>query len=302
MWKKHHWLMAEAGEDGGAGGGGTGDDGSGANSNGGDGQAAAGQQGQEGQQQAPASTQTILKAGEAGSETTPSEYIPEKFHVTKDDGTLDIEASARKMAENYGNLEKRLGTGDVPPKEASEYKIEPPEAMGEYKAADDPQMQGFLKDAHKAGLTQGQLDVVMKHYFQAVPQLAGAFQQVDQQQAAESLQKVWGTDEKEFQRHAGLAHVAASAAAERAGVSMEEIEAAGLGNNPVFLRLMSALGSEFKEDKGAGKTSFSTFGEEDVRKLETSEAYTNPRHPEHERVSQRVRQYYERKHGTTPVA
>lgn len=301
MWKKHHWVMAEAGENGaggGDGGGGTEGDGSAGNDAGSGEQGAAGQ---EGQQQAQGN-QSVLKRGEEGGEPTPSEYIPEKFHVQKEDGTLDIEASARKMAENYGNLEKRLGTGDVPPKEASEYKIEPPESMGEYKASDDPQMQSFLAEAHKAGITQGQLDVIMQHYFQAVPQLAGAFQQVDQQQAMESLQKVWGADDKEFQRHAGLAHVAASAAAERAGVSMEEIEAAGLGNNPVFLRLMSALGSEFKEDKGAGKTSFSTFGEDDVRTLETSEAYTNPRHPEHELVSKRVRAYYERKHGTTPVA
>lgn len=292
-------VMQEAGPDGGAGGGGTAADGS-AGSEGapvaGAGAADAGNAG------ATPVAGSLLKQGEGGAEPLPQEFIPEKYRVTKEGGDFDLEASARKLADAHGNLERRLGTGDVPPKEVGEYKVAPPESMGDYKASDDPTMQGFLADAHKAGITQGQLDVIMKHYFEAVPQLAGAFQQVDQQQATEQLQKVWGKSEAEFKRHAGLAHSGAAAAAERAGVTMEEIEQAGLGNNPTFLRLMSAIGSEFQEDAGPGKTSFRSFGEEDVQQLMLSDAYKNPRHPEHASVSARVKGYFERKHGKEAVA
>lgn len=295
MWKRSFRVMQEAPGDGGAGGGDT---------------AAAGSAGSDAAVASPAVAPaapatpagSLLKQGEGGTGALPQEFIPEKFRVTKEDGAFDLDASARKLADNYANLEKRVGTGDLPPKDVAEYKIEPPESMGEYKAGEDPTMQGFLADAHKAGLTQGQLDVVMKHYFQAVPQLAGAFQQVDQQQATEQLQQVWGKDEKEFRRNAGLAHVATSAAIERAGLTMDQVEQAGLGNNPVFLRMMSALGAEFQEDAGPGKTSFRSFGEDDVQQLMLSDAYKNPRHPEHDKVSAQVRGYFERKHGTQAVA
>lgn len=288
-----HRVMQEAGaEDGGGGGGGTGADGSVGND--------AGQTQDNGSQQQPAGS--LLKQGEGGSEPLPQEFIPEKYRVSKEGGEFDLEASARKMAEAHGHLEKRLGSGDIPPKEASEYKIAAPEAFKDYDASDDPMMQAFLADGHKAGLTQGQLDVIMDHYFKMVPALAGAAQQLDLQQATEALEKTWGTDQREFQRNAGLAHAATRAGAERAGLSMDEVEAAGLGNNPVFLRLMAAMGSEFQEDTGPGKSGMQVFGEDQVQELMLSEAYRNDRHPDHAKVSERVRAYFERKHGTRSVA
>ncbi|SEI78795.1 hypothetical protein [Achromobacter sp. NFACC18-2] len=293
MWKRSYRVMQEAGADG----GGTGADGS------------AGNDGAATPPAAPAAAAapaapagSLLKQGEGATEALPQEFIPEKFRVTKEDGAFDLDASARKLADNYANLEKRVGTGDLPPKEVGEYKIEPPEFLAEYKAGEDPSMQAFLADAHKAGLTQGQLDVVMKHHFEGAQKMAQGFQTLDQQQATEQLQQVWGKDEKEFRRNAGLAHAATSAAIERAGLTMEQVEQAGLGNNPVFLRMMSALGAEFQEDAGPGKTSFRSFGEDDVQQLMLSDAYKNPRHPEHEKVSAQVRGYYERKHGTRAVA
>ncbi len=295
-----HRVMQEAGEDGGGAGGGTGADGSGGNdgapAGGANAPATAGGDGA-----APAAL-SLLKQGEGGADPLPQEFIPEKYRVTKEGGDFDLEASARKLADAHGHLEKRLGTGDVPPKEMGEYKVQPPETMADYKAAEDPAMQAFLADAHKAGLTQAQLDVVMKHHFEGAQKMAQGFQALDLQQATEQLQKVWGKDEATFHRNAGLAHAGAAAAAERAGVSMDEIEAAGLGNNAVFLRLMSAIGSEFQEDAGPGKTSFRAFGEDDVQQLMLSDAYKNPRHPDHAKVSERVRTYFERKHGKEVVA
>src|SRR6478736_10297497 len=110
MWKKRFPLMNEAGaaDAGGSGGGDPGAGGSVVND-----QPAGGE--------APASTTPPAAAAPATQPTnllkqgveepTPTEFIPEKYRVTKDDGTLDIEASARKLAEAHGSLEKRLGSG-----------------------------------------------------------------------------------------------------------------------------------------------------------------------------------------------
>jgi hypothetical protein len=46
-------------------------------------------------------------AGEPGA----NDWLPEKFRVMGEDGKLSIESSARKLAENYTHLEKRMGSG-----------------------------------------------------------------------------------------------------------------------------------------------------------------------------------------------
>ena len=42
--------------------------------------------------------------------------------------------------------------------------------------------------------------------------------------------------------------------------------------------------------------------EDDISSLMLSDAYMNQRHPDHENVSEKVRKYYERKHGTEAAA
>lgn len=294
MWKRNMFvrLMAEAGADGGAGGG----DGAAAAA----GADAAAQAGSDAAAQgadapAAAATASALKQGEGADAAQPS--IPEKYQVKREDGTLDIEASSSKLAEAYTHLEKRFGSGDLPPKDASEYKIEVPEAMGDYVPGDDPTMQSFLADAQKAGMTQAQMQVVMDHYFKAAPALAGAGATHSAEQATGELRKVW-TTEGDLRRNSGLAFQATSAAIERAGVTMEDVERAGLGNNPVFIRLMAGLGAEFQEDKGVQGAAFKHLSQDDIRALEASEAYTDPKHADHKKVSEQIRTYYQRQHGT----
>ena len=67
---------------------------------------------------APAPTGSVLDSGNTGND-----YIPEKYRTNKEDGTLDLEASSRKVAEAYKQLETRFGSGDVPPKTADEYAV-----------------------------------------------------------------------------------------------------------------------------------------------------------------------------------
>jgi hypothetical protein len=244
---------------------------------------------------APAAS--VLASGAAPGGDLPPDFIPEKLRVNKEDGTLDLDASSRKMADAYGALEKRFGAGDVPPKEASEYTITVPDALKEaFDPATDVGMQGFLSGALEQGMTQKQVDFVMSQYFEMAPTLAAGAQQFDQETATAELKKTWATD-ADFSRNVKNAYVGANAAAQKAGLNVEEVMSpGGLGNNPLFLRLMAALGPEFNEDPGAG--SMGTTSREDVDTLMTSEAYSNPRHADHAKVSAKVKAYFDRKHGT----
>lgn len=294
MWIKHK-LMAPEGD---------------GSSGGGDGGAAAGAEnapGADTQEQGQEQSGSVLGTGQNAPEATPSEFIPEKYHVKGENGELDIQASARKLAEAYGHLSKKMGGDGAPPASADAYEIAVPDEIKgtlEEKGIDikaDPEIKDFLGRAHAAGMTQDQIDVVMGEYFKLAPQIANGSMILDQRAATDQLKEVWPTD-SDFNRNTHLAYTATAAAIERAGVSMEEVEAAGLGNNPVFLRLMAALGSEFQEDNAPGGTVHKSFGEDDITKLEMSEAYSNPKHPDHEKVSKQVRNWYERKHGTEAVA
>jgi hypothetical protein len=99
----------------------------------------------------------------------PAEFIPEKFRVMSGEA-LDVEASARKMAESYNQLQARMGTGDVPPKGADEYTITVPDAFKESFVEDD-RTKAFRSDALAAGLTQKQFDFVIGKYFAVAPEL-----------------------------------------------------------------------------------------------------------------------------------
>ncbi len=250
--RNKHVFMAEAGDGtaGGSGGGaaGAGDAGAGAAAGAGQGGAngAAGGAGA-----APGSVLATGKDAGAGGQGAsggaaagPNDWIPEKYRVSKADGALDIEASARKVAEAHRHLEQKLGSGDVPPKTAEEYapKVELDGFnWDEFKA--DPEMQGFLKSAHSKGITNDQLSFVLAEYLQRAPSLVQGAKQLDDKAATAELRQEWKTD-TEFKQNVGLAFKAFSAFASEADrARIDEI-----GNNPVALRLLANIGKEMQED------------------------------------------------------
>lgn len=293
LWRKRHVFMDQANEGGAAGGaatetGGTGG-GAGPESN-----AAGAGDGQGGT--SSTSSASVLAAGAAATGGQPTEFIPEKLRVTKEDGSLDLEASARKLAEVYANAEKRLGSGDVPPKTAEEYAVTVPDAFKEaWKPEEDQAFKDFRAKAHEAGLTQKQLDLVMGQYFELAPKLVAGAATMDANAATAELKKDWAT-EADFNRNIRNAYVGANALAQKAGLTVDEIMTSPLGNDPRFLKLMAAIGPEFNEDTPPGGEQISN--QEDIDTLIRSEAYNNPKHADHARVSEKVRKYYERKYGT----
>ncbi len=281
-------LMDEAGSAGGAGAVAAGADGAGAAG----GDAAAG-----------GAAGSALAAGAAGAAPA-FDWLPEKYRVNAADGALDLSASAQKLAGGYGELAKRMGDGGAPPATAAEYTVTVPDALKE-KVGDlskDELFTKFRDDMHGLGLSQKQFDGIMGRYLELVPALVAGGQQYSAESATADLKKVW-TDDTSFQKNVGLAYRAGNAVASAAGMSFDDLEKAGLANNPTFIRLMASLGPEFAEDAPPGAASSAgLMTEDDVKKLMISEANTNTKHPDHKATRARIDAYYNRKYGNTPVA
>lgn len=229
----------------------------------------------------------------------PHDWISDKFRVAGDDGAVNIEASARKMAEAYGNLEKRFGSGDVPPADVSGYKITVPEAHAEVLAGWDPAadqaLQGFLAKGHKLGMTQPLADLVVGEYGRVMAEVKGMQTSPDMQadQTAAALREVW-KDDAEFDRNVGLSYQAGTKLAAKLGVEFDEFNAA-LGNNPMFLRLAAALAPEMQEDTPqgtqAGDQPVGDFKAQ-VATLNAEKAALPEKDPRREQIQQRLNALY----------
>lgn len=293
-------LLAEAGEGAGAGGGAAGDAGAGAT--GGTGAGATGATGAD-------PTGSVLATGAAGTgggaaatgtaatggAVDPFAFVPEKFRVLKDDKTLDLEASARKVEEHRSHLEKRLGAGDIPPKTAEEYKINVPEKLAATFKADelakDPMMVQFMKDAHAAGMTQKQIDFAIGGYLERAPQLAGQLQELKAADCTTQLKADWKTDE-DFSKNVQAAYKAGEA---YAGKDFEGI-LKDYGNDPRVIRMLANVGKELGEDTSASAEA-NTSTAEDIAALQKSKAYWDPKDPTHEIVKGKVAAHYNAMHG-----
>jgi hypothetical protein len=252
----------------------------------------------------PAAAPSLLATGAgegapaAGNPADPFGWLPEKHRVLGEDKTLNVEASAKKLAEAYTGLEKRLGDVGMPPKTAEEYKPEGlPETVKIDELMADPGTKSFLKKCHAKGMTNAQVSEVLAFGLQEwAPQLLKSDATQTAETATAALREAW-TDEGAFKENISLAYKAATTVASKAGFSYEDLAAAGLDNNPTFIRLMAALGPEIGEDKSPTGSAPSPDEAQTIRNLEASEAYKNPKHPEYERVSAQVRAFYQRKYA-----
>jgi hypothetical protein len=193
----------------------------------------------------PAGTSLLSTgAGEQGAD----DWLPEKYRVMGDDGKLNVEGSARKLADAYSHLEKRMGSGDTPPKTADEYapKVEVEGfKWDEFKA--DPRMQSFMKSAHAKGITNDQMGFILGEYAQLAPELVNGAAALDSEAAATQLRETWKTD-AEFNKNIGLAFRAFNSLADDSDKGrMDEI-----GNNPMVIRMLAKIGAEMQEDAPAG--------------------------------------------------
>ena len=188
---------------------------------------------------------SVLSTGNTGTD-----FIPEKYRTNKEDGSLDLEASSRKVAEAYKHLETRLGSGDAPPKTHEEYapKIEV-EGFNwdEFKA--DESTQSFLKGAHAKGLNNDQVEYVIGEYLKAAPGLIGGAAVLTQQDCTAALKAVWG-DDQSIRANVSASYRAAEAFASQ-GDAPGNFNAlmTKYGNDPDFIAFTANIGKELKEDR-----------------------------------------------------
>lgn len=210
--------------------------------------------------------------------------MPEKFVVKKEDGSTDWEATALKIAgDGYAPLEKRLGTGDAPPKSPDEYAPAVTAGISLDALKADPKYQGFLKGAHARGMTNAQVGYVLDHYAMAL--------QPDPAAAEAELRKDWATDDQ-LQR--GLAQAYRATAAYAGGDEALQKLMAKYENDPDFIRLMSRIGNEMQEDRPpAGITQAES---DTLESLMKSPAYFDAKHPEHNATVRKAKELYAKKY------
>lgn len=233
-----------------------------------------------------------------GSNVLPfQERVPEKYRVVKDDGSIDVEASAAKLAEGYDSLSKRLGGDDAPPKSVEEYAPEVPEGFDFEALKADPMYQDFLKGAHSRGVNNKQLSYILEEFgkrqaMMAEPSIPGIFTDVDAFKA--EMAKVWGEDPNAFDK--GIRDGLKVIKAYMPNVTEEQL--ATIPNSPIVAQLLAAIGKEIGEDKRitAQPVDAKTFQEELVA-LQVHPAFNDPRHPEHAQVMQKKKELFQRRYG-----
>ena len=175
-----------------------------------------------------------------------ADRIPEKFRTLKEDGTLDIEASSAKMADSYTYLEKKLGSGEAPPKAPEEYQVtfsdDVPIKFDDIK--EDPVLQDFMGGAHKLGMTNAQVSYVLDQYMRVLPQDVEAHTELDANETIAALKETtWKTDSE---LKAGLAD-AYRAVTMIAGADADYLMDK-FGNDPAFIRYNAMIGQGLRED------------------------------------------------------
>lgn len=211
--------------------------------------------------------------------------IPEKFRVFGADGTtVDHAGTLQKVLGSYAHLEKRVGSGDLPPKSADEYTLDRflPEGM----ESDPEKMKPLLGEMHKLGLTQKQVQGVMNLYGTALG-TAKAAEKQSYDDAVAKLQEKWGTEFDANLQRANLVVNAFGSPEERAA-----FRSAKYTNDPVLVEFLAKIGAELGEDRLPG--AMTDTETDDIDALRTSEAYTNPRHPDHKRIVAKVNQAYQK--------
>lgn len=235
-------------------------------------------------------TETALQAAvtQAAAEEN---WLAEKHTVKKEDGSIDLEASARKQADAYRALEKRIGTGDLPPKTHEEYA---PEITVEGYALDelktDPLYQDFVQKAHAAGYTNSQLALAVNEFLPRAESMLKGQAADTAADCVAKLRETWTTD-SEFQTNINSAMRTINAFAETPDEAKEIVQA--LGNNERAIRLLARIGPELEEGRAPRGTAPAMV---DVEALTKSEAYWNANHPDHTSTKARVEKYYAEKY------
>ncbi|MGQ1440383.1 hypothetical protein ACT4Z5_18655 (plasmid) [Acinetobacter baumannii] len=224
------------------------------------------------------STPTILST----VQETQAIEVPEKFKVTAEDGSVDYKATLSKMNESYTGLEKRIGSGDLPPKDVDGYKVER-DGFDFEQFKSDESNQAFLTKAHEHGITNKQLDFLLSEYDSRVVDLVSTSSQLDTDTVVNSLKTEWGESYDQNMRNAFKG-------ATTAGLTIDEFNDPLIGNNKALIKLAAYYGSQLNEDNPIHQAQVPVA--DDIETLMRSEAFLDTKHPEHKAVTARINAAY----------
>ena len=216
----------------------------------------------------------------------------DKVLVKGQDGAPDWEQTARKAEQARQHLEKRLGAGEVPPKDASGYAFEVPEDLKGFEIVPE-KVDAFKSEALKQGITPAQFKWMMDSYLKAAPDLMDGVVKMQASQAREVLGQVWKSPDEMASNLQASQRAVQAMPADLQEATLE------LGTSPAFIRAMAWIGAQMGEDRAPGLTNAAPAV--DLAALQMSEAYRNPRHPQHAQVSEQVRRAFAAKYGSEPV-
>jgi len=220
-----------------------------------------------------------------------------------------------KLAKSYLELQKKLGSNPLVapgenatdeekaafadklatlagrPESPDKYSYKPPEAAVA-AGLDMEQFNGRLKQMHAAGMTDAQVETAMKIFEEEAGFDALKMQQHLQGQAEASknwAKETWGADADKNLTLAGRAM-------EKLGVK-ENLMNSGMINDKgildAFYQLSQAIG-EGKLPESGGGGGGGTF-EEQLKAIQSSPGYDNPRHPDYEALQAKKAALYKQR-------
>lgn len=223
-------------------------------------------------------------AGGAGGED--EEFtIPEKFLAKTADGAIDYQAVLKKALPAYTAMEKRMGSGEAPPKSADEYKLEP--YLPEGSTIPPESEKRIFGDMHALGLNNKQLQGVMGLFGTYLGENI-AQEKASMESAMSSLKTVW-PGEGEYDKNLKQANYALKMLAP-APLYKSVTSDPKLMSNPALVQLLAAMGDELKEDTSREHLDDATT--ESIGTLKRSPAYLDTKHPDHKSVVAQVSEAY----------
>lgn len=232
-------------------------------------------------------------AGAAGAadpklKPDPLAWLPEKYRVKGDDGAVKVEDSAKKLAEAYGALNKRMVDTGLPPESPDKYEFKAPEGK-ESLELDAAMTAEAKKGLHGLGLTQKQYQGVMEMYVNSLEGMVTRGTVMGAAKATEALAASWGQpDTPTFKANLGYAKKAFDAFADDGDKAAID----KIGNDPVTLRILAKIGRELQEDTSGAAN---VMAPESLETLMKDPAYMDPRHARHAEVKAKVTAHFQTK-------
>ena len=241
------------------------------------------------------SAQTESNTANRSDETN----FPNKFLVKNEDGTVNTEASNRKLLDAYNHLSKKMGeTGGVVPDSADDYKIDfdaqsmgLPEGITPDLVKKDADFTEFTKAAHEAGFTNEQINLVAKSYLNVVQSVLDRRDENDIAACNKALSETYTTPGEKDIAIRNAQRAFAKFAPEQYRGNIDDI-----GNNPIVIGILANVGALLSEDSPANNRQPSE-SRETITALMKSDAYMDPKHPDHDRVYRQVSEYYRQAYG-----